>query len=346
MKKNAYLLNMMLLLATSAVSAGNITNNINTSNTSYHQMYVLGDSLSDTGSFVGAGTDFVKNNWGLPHLSKIQLDSPYYKNRSFSNGEVAAEVLAKKLNFSLTPGWKFSALWGWLNYEQVGNNYATGGAVAADNSTWTGEFYSNRFNVTNQLSALLNHHKLQSNDLVLVETGNNDMLAALEKDKLADQMSIINNAVKATSDTVYNLIRSGVKHIVVTNVTDFGKVPQFYNTSKQTIAHNLSNIYNKQWNDAINQYQSLFPNIIKKYDFESAIGKFETRFKEKGGDVTRAAIESTKWTLGTSGKITTKYINGATSETLNNYFFLDEVHPTAQIHQWVGDDLFNLVKKW
>jgi len=65
----------------------------------------------------------------------------------------------------------------------------------------------------------------------------------------------------------------------------------------------------------------LYPNVIKSYDLSKALKKHLENFKSKGLNTTQAAIKTDKFLLLTEGKIGTKYINGATETTLNNYFF-------------------------
>ena len=74
-------------------------------------MYVLGDSLSDQGNLFAA-TSVIGPPLGLP---AIPADDHYFKGR-FSNGEIYAGVLARKLGVTLAP-----SLAG-------GNNFAFGGA--------------------------------------------------------------------------------------------------------------------------------------------------------------------------------------------------------------------------
>lgn len=325
----------------------NLLNNKNVENDSkYHQLYILGDSLSDTGGFTGAGTDFVNTRFMPVPFSQVQLGNPYYHNKSFCNGPVAVQHLADKLNLNLTAGWKFSAAWGWLNYNHIGNNYAVGGSVAAENSSWTGYFYSNRFSLDKQEEALFDQHQdLQANDLVVIESGSNDMLAAIGTDSSKQQLEIINKAVKEEKIVITNLIKKGMKHIAVTNVPDFGEVPEFYQTDNQQLATFLSTFYNSEWTKAISHLISEYPGVIKTYDLNSALNKYLKIFEQKGLS-RKNAITSNYASLITSGTVTATYVNGANPENINDYFFLDEVHPTEWLQNQVGNDFYNLVRKW
>ncbi|WP_342260954.1 hypothetical protein [Spiroplasma endosymbiont of Notiophilus biguttatus] len=50
--------------------------------------------------------------------------------------------------------------------------------------------------------------------------------------------------------------------------------------------------------------------------------------------------------MALDGAVTATYVNGSTKETLNNYFFFDEVHPTTLVHQAVSENLYTLVENW
>ncbi len=127
-------------------------------NNKYHQLYVLGDSLSDNGSLVGLANQmlgkvpgFLKSYVGI---KEIAFKSPYYNN-SFSNGPVAVEVLANKLGLSLIPAWfnEFKMLFlGWT-FEKSGNNYATSGAqvIGTDNYSKFRSFLQTKISLRSRL---------------------------------------------------------------------------------------------------------------------------------------------------------------------------------------------------
>ncbi|WP_338988315.1 SGNH/GDSL hydrolase family protein [Spiroplasma endosymbiont of Dasysyrphus albostriatus] len=327
-----------------------ITSNIKEEKTviDYHQLYILGDSLSDTGSFVGAGSDFVQKSPLAPWwVAQVELGDPYYLNRSFSNGKVAAEILANKLHLNLQAGWKYTILNDAATYEQFGNNYAVGGAVAAENDSWTGTFYSNRFSLQHQMAAFLSQHQdLQSDDLVFLESGNNDMLAAIDSGNYYKGLDIIYNAIIKEGDIIQELINKGIQHIVATDVPDFSLVPKYYGTKSQVLAKQLSDAYKTLWNHEISLYITNYPNFIRRFSLREALSKYALIFQQEGKNITQNAIESDYAHMALDGAVTATYVNGSTKETLNNYFFFDEVHPTTLVHQAVAEDLYNLVEKW
>ncbi|WP_341747258.1 hypothetical protein [Candidatus Tisiphia endosymbiont of Dascillus cervinus] len=72
----------------------------------------MGDSLSDTGAFIGTlnnalsimQQDFQALKW----IKKIYFSPPFYKGVSFSDGPVAVEYVAAGLGLPITAGWSFN----------------------------------------------------------------------------------------------------------------------------------------------------------------------------------------------------------------------------------------------
>ncbi|WP_368486493.1 SGNH/GDSL hydrolase family protein [Spiroplasma sp. DGKH1] len=315
-------------------------------NLTYSHLYVLGDSLSDTGGLVGAGTDFFKGKWFLPQIKAITFDSPFYNHVSFSNGPVAVQYLADQLHLSLTPGWKYSAFWNTETFEQYGNNYAIGGADIGDVNTWTGYFFANRFELANQLQTLLLQHTIQPQDLIVVEGGNNDLFAAIGLKNSYEQQTIITTALSSEEKILRELIANHAAHIIVTNVPDMGKTPSYYQTPLEQTATNLATEYNNQWSQIINKLQHQYPHKIKTYNLFNAFNKYRQQFAAQGFNVTEACIKENLVSVLYSGHVKTTYINNCNPHNINNYFFFDDVHPTALVHKMVGLDLYNLALNW
>ncbi len=125
--------NLIKLMTTCSLLMTNIISTLSNANhnTSNFQnnFYTLGDSLSDVGALVGAGSQFFQNIPLPEELMKshdVQLKPPYYQNRSWCNGPVATELISKKLKQKVTAGWDFIALNG-QHFSQIGTNYAVGG---------------------------------------------------------------------------------------------------------------------------------------------------------------------------------------------------------------------------
>lgn len=175
--------------------------------------YVLGDSLSDTGALVSGFTALFKH-LKIPKI--VKMLPPFYKN-SFSNGPVAAQIIADYLHINLTSAWRFDLFL--FADEQIGNNYAVSGALASRKKELTVEsFVINHFDITHQVDALISQHHINSNDIILVEFGGNDILYAFKQSLLNDQEEIINKAVELIKNALTKLINKGAQRILLCNV--------------------------------------------------------------------------------------------------------------------------------
>ncbi|UCM93264.1 SGNH/GDSL hydrolase family protein [Candidatus Tisiphia endosymbiont of Melanophora roralis] len=180
----------------------------------YKNFYVVGDSLSDNGAFVGSLNSIlnvIKEEFHfLKWVDKIYFAPPFYQSRSFSNGPMAVEYVADKLGTTMKPGWSFNitpALKHWIlekksielgrpfddlikqggikatNYdfsEQIGTNYAVSNARASKGDAVPDFLLFNYFQLKNQVRTLVRHHPdISTEDLLFVMIGGNDIMAAL-----------------------------------------------------------------------------------------------------------------------------------------------------------------------
>lgn len=305
----------------------------------YHQLYVVGDSLSDTGTLVKAASQFLDK--------PFSLDEPFYQNRSFSNGQVAVEILAEKLNLTLKSGWDFNFLW--KEFKQIGNNYATGGAQASESTSQQGLFLNN-FTINKQVDTLVKQHQIQTDDLIFFEIGSNDLIFQV-LDQLSDKNQkfndIVTMVIKNQEEALKKLINHGSKHILVMNSPDLGKTPNYKNTNKEKIASTLTKNYNTLWFNMISNLQSQYPSYIKVFDIYHIFPKLLNDFVASGGEVDQGAVSySLDAKTFLSGRITPRFIYPANEETIDNYFFFDFIHPTKSVHASVGHMLYQAVKNW
>lgn len=170
----------------------------------YSDMFVFGDSLSDTGNLniVTGGT-------------QPPPGQPYFGGR-FSDGPLWVEHLAAGLGLPLgaTP-----SLLG-------GNNYAFAGARTGTSSSPPG--------VLAQVAGLWapSHGVADANALYVVAGGGNDMRdarTAFQTNSLADQAGR-QSAAQAAVDNLFNslavLAGHGAKHVMLSNLPDLGLTPE------------------------------------------------------------------------------------------------------------------------
>jgi phospholipase/lecithinase/hemolysin len=166
-----------------------LLNPLNVSAHTINDLFVFGDSLSDTGNAAA--------------YSGVVLPAPYYANR-ISNGPVAVDVLAAQLNLSADP------------YLLGGTNFAVAGAQAGDMELGDLPF---------QLNEFISGGYDPSNALNLVFIGGNDVRRAVRSSD-TEAVNILNSAISGVDTTIRTLIDAGAQQILVPNVFDIGLIPE------------------------------------------------------------------------------------------------------------------------
>ncbi|WP_342262973.1 MULTISPECIES: SGNH/GDSL hydrolase family protein [unclassified Spiroplasma] len=320
-------------------------------NNKYHQLYVLGDSLSDNGSLVGLANQmlekvpsFLKNYAGI---KEIAFKSPYYNN-SFSNGPVAVEVLANKLGLSLIPTWfnEFKMLFlGWT-FEKLGNNYATSGAqvIGTDNYSKFRSFLQTKISLTYQTTALLQQHQLQSKDLIVIIMGGNDVLWNTNiTDKMLDEI------VLTQENNINRLINSNAQRIVIGNLPDVSTIPMA--KEKVMLSNKKIKIYNEKLKLMIEKVNCKYYQTVKLYDIYALMKKVTSNFLKQGKEIYKSCsnldvdhlFEKVKLA---KGNFEVEFNNYCNINNIDEFLFFDQVHPTKNAHYQLGLELFNLVNWW
>ncbi|TNC82228.1 MAG: hypothetical protein C9356_04215 [Oleiphilus sp.] len=180
----------------------------------YSNVYVFGDSLSDNGNL------------------SMAPGAPAGTPDRFTNGAVAAEVIAGALGFALTPS-------DHLNGGFSGNNFAVAGAKAIDED---GNELTPDINLPTQVNAFLqiNAGSAPSDALYIVLIGGNDIRAAREIRSAAvfaetaqERQAIrqaardsIKAAVESQQAQIEKLIAAGAQSLLVINAPDIGAIPE------------------------------------------------------------------------------------------------------------------------
>lgn len=302
--------------------------------------YVLGDSLSDTGTLVSGVTSLFKY---LKISKVVKMLPPFYKN-SFSNGPVAVQIVADYLHINLTPAWKFDLFL--FADQQIGNNYAVSGALVSRKKELTIEnFIINHFDISHQLAALINQHRINKNDIIFIEIGGNDILYASQQSLLSDQEIIIDEATVLIKDVLYKLIRQGAQRIILSNVPNVSLAPFFKNKEQEKArALLLTNKFNKILDNIIETLNNN-EKVIIKYDMFTAITDAINKFKhlDINHNITDAAVTTDFSEIINNGTITPHFNENVNDQNINNYFFFDNIHPNKWAHNIIAQELISLI---
>ena len=174
----------------------------------FSDVFIFGDSLSDTGNILARTFGF------------FPPDPPYFDGR-FSNGPVWVEYLADQLNLIVVPNGSNPNV---IN----GNNFAFGGAEAANDVPIFpfGVIPS----VQNQVSFFVAAAgTVPADALYAIWGGGNDLrFAANPGNGLTpeEQDQVVQDAVDAIVDAVTTLVGAGAQDVLVPNIPDLGATPE------------------------------------------------------------------------------------------------------------------------
>lgn len=189
-------------------------------------IYVLGDSLSDTGNVFNESKKLNSTN---PEIPVIPPPSLGYFNGRFSHGLNWIDYLSKDLG--LTPV-LFTNLQNGANPSQ-GINFAFGGATTGTENTIFPILPGLQQEV-GAFTSLLPPTKADPDALYIVWAGGNDYLPTMSAFK---PYTTPDTTLANISGVVKTLAGVGAKNILVANLPDLGKVPL---TSKTALSQPLS----------------------------------------------------------------------------------------------------------
>lgn len=333
LKQQIMMLFSLLMVSLSALANG-----------TYSNLYVFGDSLSDTGNLQAVLQDGVTPG-------------------RFTNGPVAVEVIANVLGLPLTNS--YHLLGGALPF---GNNYAIAGAKALDDD---GDESTPDINLPTQVNAFLQIHGgvAPSDALYIVLIGGNDIrearairaagLLADSRGERKDAREAANDYIKAAVESeqaqVRKLIAAGARDILVVNAPDIGAIPESDLVEMQLLAGADSNKESKR----AERLTDIASKLSSKYNQKLArhVGRIE---RQTGANVMSydlfgfltEQIDSAEDFGYTNTDDACIYVfsqGGAVNPecadfpVASGFLFWDEIHPTTAAHQAAGLDILQSV---
>jgi len=157
-------------------------------NVSFSQIFVFGDSLSDTGNFASLIGD---------------LPPPYYRNR-INNGPVAVETLAAQLGHTVQASLH-------LIWPEEGSNYAVAGANASGIEP-------------TDLDA--NHAVAPADALYVIFIGGNDVRDARSETNPVLARSMVKAAAANVREAIKSLSRAGAHSFLLIGAPNIGLMPE------------------------------------------------------------------------------------------------------------------------
>jgi outer membrane lipase/esterase len=295
--------------------------------------YIFGDSLSDRGNLADA----------LSH----HLPSPPFFHDSFTNGPNAVEVMAGKLGLTADPSLfptGFVDLHN-LGYAPGGTNYAVAGSTAG---SALGQGVPGG-NLGTQIGAYLLHSGplASPSALYTVFIGGNDVRTAAH----AGSTSYLTDGVTSELAGIAGLIAAGAKNLLVVNVPDTGRIPEFTlgSPSQVQAAHDDTLAYNQALATGVAGLAAANPGAdLKLFDFfgfndsllanPAALGITDTAspcYVSYGGVTTVAPLVINP-ACGPIDPLTGQAAN------IGQFAYWDPIHPTAKIQAALGEALYEV----
>jgi phospholipase/lecithinase/hemolysin len=284
--------------------AGALTCAATNASAAYTSITVFGDSLSD------GGNDFLFTGMNFPPV-------PYAQR--FSNGPTAVEVLADRLGLALTP-----SLAG-------GSNHAFGGA-----ETGTGNFLAVSTAAPPPINALFSGpgtgvlSQAESfspppgfggpQGLVVLWGGPNDLFTALTLGQ--DPASTIPTAMSNIAASVGSLYLKGARTILMPNMPNIGTTPFGLNSGNPNGLMQYSLGFDFALSQTIGQLELAYQGLdLIPFDTFTALSNVEANPAAYGlTNVTDACFDG-----------------ASVCPNPDQYLFWDTVHPTAHVHQILGE---------
>ncbi len=273
---------------------------------SFTQMYVFGDSLSDTGNaFTATGRQ-------VP-------PSPYFNGR-FSNGYNWIDYLGQDLHVSPTP---YTEITPGITPTQ-GINFAFGGATTGLDNTINPALPGLQQQIVAFQSLIPTNQSADPNALYILWGGANDYLPTQSTNftPFTTPTTTIGNLSFALS----SLAALGAKNFLVVNLPDLGKVPLTRNTPISSSLTALTNLHNTSLTTTLNTF-SHAPGSqlnIKLLDVNSLVTDAILNPAQYGfTNVSEACINNPNCVLG-----------GSTVQS--HYLFWDNIHPSTASHKEIA----------
>ena len=282
------------------------------------ELYVFGDSLSDTGNVFNISGGKVQPSIAFPP------DPPYFQGR-FSNDRGFVDYLGSDLG--LTPT-LFTALpQNTTTIPSQGINFAFGGSDSGLGNAFIPSAPGLLAQVglfTQRLQA--NNQKADPKALYSVWAGGVDYLFS----GITDPKQTVNNILSS----VTLLAQAGAKNILVFNQPDLGKIPYASNTGASSQLTALSTSHNALLADALNQFSAANPSVnIIRLDVNSLFNQAIATPEQFGFKNATASC-----VIGDFQTIT------SVCNDPNDFLFFDAVHPTTNGYKLVADAALSAIQ--
>ncbi|WP_417514506.1 SGNH/GDSL hydrolase family protein [Marinobacter sp.] len=275
----------------------------------FNDIYVFGDSLSDTGN--------TRSQVPLGSTGPVATLAGYGPNGRFSNGPVWHEYLADSLGLSRA-----------TNSTAGGNNFAYGGArvdntggVSAGLLTQNTQYFDRQSGAGSDPDALF-----------IAWAGGNDMRDLVGS---ADPLAAINLQLDSWFGMLNGLLNSGVTTLLVPNLPDLGSIPEFRAGPDGLSGTEVSTVWNLGLKQGLDELNETTNADIFYFD---VFGLFNDLLTQPGAF---GFTNTTDECRSVSGFLI--FVSERSCSSPEDYVFWDEIHPTTAAHSYLGQKAFDLL---
>lgn len=273
----------------------------------FSNLFVVGDSLVDAGN-----TQAAVLNATSGALDVTPASEGYYNGR-FTNGPNFADVVNQEVEGTSSVGSLFG-----------GDNFGFGGARARDD----GDTLPDAVAQTQFLIGAQGGMAVDPNALYLVNVGGNDVRdIVIDSLTGAARQQVIDDAVSAITTSIGLLQGAGAQNILFVGVGDVGGIPEILGLGGTASAD--GRVASEDMNAAI---LAALPGGVQFFDtialFDAVAANPELFGLPAGLDLTQSCV-------GAGANVP--------DATCSGFAFFDDVHPTTQIAQILGDKIVEAV---
>lgn len=313
---------MKRLLLTAGIAIASVTVPLRAVAASFSQLYVFGDSLSDSGNLYSVTDALNPFGGGIPQ-------SPPYTQK-FSNGPLWVEYLGDELG--VQPSLLFSS-----QDSSEGINFAFGGANSGEDNSFFPSFSplseTGAGSQVGLFSQLVNSGELTPDPdaLYVFSAGANDFAGGLLSGPVEDITVPLNNTLAALNQ----LVTLGAENILVSNLPDISLTPRFNAEPAAPILSNLITTYNQTLFSQLALLQTSQPEVnFIEFDFNSL-------FVNAIASPTTYGFTNVTDPCLTEFDLFSSLLFGASSFEVcsepSEFLFWDDFHPTTTAHQLVAN---------
>jgi phospholipase/lecithinase/hemolysin len=282
---------------------------------SFTQMYVFGDSLSDSGNLFNASVQ----------ATGVGYPPPPYFNGRFSNGFNWVDYLAQDLNLNPT---LYTELSLGITPTQ-GINFAFGGSTTGQANTINPLLPGLRQQVGLFASLFPANQLADPNALFILWAGANDYLPT--QSPTFTPFTTPETTIGNLSFALSTLAGKGAKNFLVVNLPDLGKLPSTRSTQDSSRLNTLTSQHNNSLTTTLN---TLSPTLGSELN----IKLIDVNFLVNDGISNPAKYG---FTNVTDACINNPSCVGGGQAVQNEYLFWDFIHPTTASHKKIAELAFS-----